>query len=284
MSNVIVLRDKEPIRDHLSVEEKKIVNEKMSAGPSRTLITITDHDTGEVLFEGHNKVVITGGQFTACTQWGLDPVVPFPNYNDVLGLENTLDYEKVQPKNDPIICLFGVGNGGAGGSKYTDVYPVRYTERINPENLLPFRYVDQTHDLNEDQRKVYFGRKQLEDADRIAYYFKKFDTEPQLHLRYLDGTQLTEDMYEIDAKQSAECYVETRLRVTRQDFRDYFEQVLGWDKAEINTLSLLYAWYDDDLDTYRYYQQIFPATKLNFPTIMLQDLNKAVDFNYQVFY
>lgn len=281
---IVNLKDFVKMKDKIGQDNYMNICDRLNGGVKGTRITITDGDTGEVLWEGHNKVVITGGQFTACKQWGLNPAVPFPNYNNILGLENTLDYEKVQPMNDPAICLFAIGNGGATGSKYNDVFPVRYTERINPENLLPFRYVDSNNDLNADQRKIYFGRKVDEENDRISYYFKRFDTEPQLHLRYLDGTQLTEDMYDIDAEQSAECYVETRLRVTRQDFRDYFEQVLGWDRAEINSLSLLFAWYDDNDFEYRYYQQITPATKLNYPTIMLQDLNKAVDFNYQVFY
>lgn len=279
MKEVVVnLKDKHEMNDVLA---SRILHDS-KGGIKKTRITITDHDTGELLGSFENKVLISGGQMTACKQWGLDAEVAFPTYNEVLNLENTLDYSTVQPKNEPIVCLFAIGNNGAASAH--EVFPVRYTERIEPENLLPFRYVDPNSDLNVDQRDVYFGRVTDEETGKIKYYFKAFDTEPQLHLRYLDGTQITEDLYSIDSSQAAECYVETRLRVTRQDFRDYFEQVLGWENAVINSLSLLFAWFDPDIDEYRWYQQIIPFTRLNFPNIWLTDLTKAVDFNYQVYY
>lgn len=279
-TNVVVnIRDVAKAHDRLG---NSLVH-RIKGGPKKTKIIITDHDTGKVLGEYENKVLISGAQMTACKLWNLDAEVPFPNYNDDLGLENTADYSTVQPMNEPYICLFAVGNGGCGTNS-SEVFPVRYTERIEPENLIPFRYVGADNDLNPDLRKQYFGRVADEESGMIKYFFKAFDTEPQLHLRYLDGTQITEDIYNIDSSQAAECYVETRLRVTRQDFRDYFEQVLGWDEALINTLSLLYAWYDDTIDEYKWYQQIIPYTKLNYSNIWLVDLTKAVDFNYQVYY
>lgn len=271
------------LTDSANIHEMyKILRRREGGGPKGTRILIKDHDTGEVLSDNHNKILISGAQFTACKQWGLDAVVPFPTYNEEFSLEGTLDYETVQPMNEPIICLFGVGQGGCGTS-VSDVFPVRYTERIEPKDMLPFRYVDEEHDLNDDMRKVYFGR-YIDDNGMIRYMFKAFDTEPQLHLRYLDGTEINEDLYNIDSSQNAECYVEVRLRITRLDFRDYFEKVTGWDNALINTLSLCYAWYDDTQGDYIYYQQILPLSKLNFPTEWLVDLTKAIDIIYQVYY
>ena len=86
---------------------------------------------------------------------------------------------------------------------------------------MPFRYQDIDDDLNDDLRKYYFGRKTDEEAGKIAYYFKAFETTPMLHLRYTDGTQITDEMYNVETEQGAECYVETKLRITRNDFRDY---------------------------------------------------------------
>ena len=251
-------------------------------GPKGTRIILKDHDTGEVLDELHNKILISAAQMTACKQFGIDPVVDFPTYNEEFGLENSVDYETVQPKNDPIICLFGVGKGGCG-TVANDVFPVRYTERIEPKDLIPFRYTDPEHDLNDSLREQYFGR-YIDEDGMIRYMFKTFDTEPQLHLRYLDGTQITRDVYNIDSSQAAECYVETRLRINRIDFRDYFERVTGWEEAVINSISLLYAWYDDTIDKYIWFQQILPFSKLNIPNEWLVDLSKAIDIIYQVYY
>ena len=75
-----------------------------------------------------------------------------------------------------------------------------------------------------------------------------------------------------------------RLRITRLDFRDYFENVLGWDKARISAMTLCFAWYDDTIDKYRYYQDITPYTLLNFQYQWLVDLDVAIDIEYQIYY
>ena len=82
----------------------------------------------------------------------------------------------------------------------------------------------------------------------------------------------------------AECYIETRLRITKLDFRDYFDKVLGWENARISTISLNYAWYDDTIDEYKWYQDIYTYTKLNFGYIWLVDESFAIDVIYQIYY
>lgn len=276
MEKVINLTDIHDIKDNL---ESQIIYKKLSGAPKKTSIVITDHDSGEILGEYHNKIVITGATFAAERLWGLESPIKIPSYNTELGLENTVDYK--DKSNLPVICLFCIGDSGCG-AKEEDVFTASYIDRIAPENdIIPFRYVDADKDLNTDLRKYYFGRKIM--GDKIGYYFKAFDTVPQIHLKYTDGTDITEDIYKTQTVQDAECYVETRLRITRTDFRDYFEQVLGWKKARISTLSLCSAWYTEK-DGYKWYQDIYPYSKLNFSFEKLVDLTKAVDFQYSVFY
>lgn len=263
--------------------EKNIILERLHAGPKKTKIILTDHDTGKVLGEYHNKVLITGSVFSAANAFGISCPITIPNYNTEMKLDNSVK-AGTTPNNTPIICLFCVGDSGCGTTQ-KDVFTTKYTDRIDPDtDILPFRYVDTGKDLNDDMRKYYFGRKTLTDKNKIGYYFKTFDTTPQMHLRYTDGTQINDQIYNVTTTQTAECYVETRLRINRNDFRDYFEQVRGWDLARISTLSLCYAWYDDTIDSYKWYQEIYPYTKLNFSVEWLVDLTKAIDFNYQVYY
>lgn len=281
MEKTILLNDFAEIKDSI---EGRIIKNRLNAGPKGTKIIMTDHDSGKILGEYENKIVITGSQLNACKIFNLEPEVIFPDYNRELELDNTLDYSVVKPKNEPFVCLFCIGDSGCG-TESKDVFKASFTDRIEPvDDIIPFRYVDPNHDLNKDLRKYYFGRKELPLENRIAYYFKSFDTHPQLHLRYTDGTQITKDVYNIQTEQAAECYVQMRLRVTRTDFRDYFEQVRGWDKARISTLSLCFAWYDDTIDDYKWYQQIQPYSKLNFSYEYLVDLTKAIDFQYNVYY
>lgn len=291
---VINGKDSAYTADQISLNGKSI-SERLYAGPQRTKITLVNHDTGEIIGEYENKCLITGSMFNACNAFGVEPPIKIPTYNMDMNLDNSIESE-VDPYNPPIVCLFSVGDDGCGSTP-KDVYVVNYKDRIAPapispssvsefesKHIMPFRWVDPEHDLNEDLRKYYFGRKTYPNLNRIGYYFKAFDTIPQLHLRYADGTQITPSIYSDTTDQMAECYVETRLRINRLDLRDYFEQVLGWDKARISTISLNYAWYDDTIDQYKWYQDIYPYTKLNFVYQYMADANMAIDFIYQIYY
>lgn len=276
MEKIITLSDK------CCIEDRLIFNERTKGGPKGTRIIIRNADTKEVLDTVENKITITGGVKGACDAFGIEPPVKIPTYNTELGLENTVD-EGTEPKNRPIVCLFCVGDSGCGANE-DDVFVARYTDRIGIiDDIIPFRYETESTDLNANLRKRYFGRKIMPDG-RIAYYFKSFETEPQMHLRYTDGTQITDQLYNVVSTQPAECYVETRVKVSRGDCRDYIEQVLGWEKARISTLSLCYAWYDDTIDDYLWYQDIYPYSKLNFSLKRLNDLTLSLEFIYQVFY
>ena len=271
------------LSDFCEIKDKASISNIIKGGPKKTKITFIDDSDGSIIGEYENKVLLTGSMLSAERDFGIDPPVILPNYNTEMNLENTLDYETVEPMNEPVICLFCVGDSGCGTTP-KDTYAVGYKDRINPTNdILPFRYVDADEDLNDDMRKYYFGRKIMDDG-KIAYYFKAFETKPQMHVRYTDGTEISEDFYNIDTDQAVECYVETRLKITRLDFRDYFENVRGWDHARISTLSLCYAWYDDTIDEYKWFQEIYPYTKLNFPVEWLTDLNRAISIHYSIFY
>jgi hypothetical protein len=278
------------------------------SSPRKTRIIIKDHDTGEVLGEYHNKVLVPGSQLTACKEFGLDPEVNFPTYNTELGLQNSKPpYPETQPINQPIVCLWCAGKSGAGSSA-NEINVVSITDRIDPglvegtlnkyTDIVPFRYVTKNGDLDRDERDVYFGRKVYDEgtaSERYAYFFKAFDTDPVLHVRYLDGTEVTDKMYTVDSSQEVEIYVEMRLSVTRQDFRDYFDDVTGWGDANISTISLLTGWYDNticenpeaeesDRIYYKWYQDVLPFSKFNFGQEQLSNLNRALDMIYQVYY
>jgi hypothetical protein len=282
-TNLIQKKDNYDIKDDFTiVRSYEEIGGIIRKGPKATRIVIRDYDTEKILHDTHNKILISASQFTACDQFGLDTSVIFPSYNEELGLQNTLDYKTVQPMNRPIVCLFCAGQGGCG-TVASDVYTVKFTDRLAPKDMLPFRYVDEKNDLSDELRKVYFGR--YKDSNgMIRYMFKAFDTDPQLHLRYIDGTQITSDMWSIDSTQAAECYVEVKLDIDRTDFRDYFEKVTGWDNAIINSLSLVYGWYDNTIDKYLWYQQLLPYSKLNIPNEYLIDETKRLAISYEIYY
>lgn len=291
---MITLRDKHKISDYMNDNNSQVIRQ-LKGGVKKTKITILDHETGNVIDTVENKVLVPGSQITACKQFGIDQVLFLPTYNSELGLENSFEDWTEPPMNDPITCLWCVGQSGFLSSP-GEILAVDTKDRIEPKNdILPFRYVTEADDLDMDQREMYFGRKIDPFNGMISYYFKKFDTEPQLHVRYLDGTDVGKNMFAVNTPQDIEVYVEMRLSISRLDFRDYFDQVLGWDNAYVNTVSLCTAWYRDDIVEnpgsstdeeikYQWYQDIIPFSKFNFKDNDLSELNKAIDFIYQIYY
>lgn len=287
MSNIIALKDIEKIDDKLLVSNiKNKVYKDLSSGIKGTRIIMRDSDGNET--ELHNKVVISGSIATALSLFNLEHL-PVPNYNDGLGLENSLPSETT-PTNRRLICLFGVGDDGCG-TVDSDVFTPSYIDRIPPSKLYPFRFIaSDKRDLDPTDREVYFGRKLNAgtNADHTAYYFKAFNDAPQIYLRYTDGTEINPaTMYNILTTQEAECFVKVDLSISRLDFRDYFNDEIGWDKARISSLSLCYAWYTETTESgnrYKWYQDIIPFTKLNFTFEKLVDSTKALAFEYSLFF
>jgi hypothetical protein len=280
------LTDGLAIKDIMNISE---LHDRLNAKPKKTRITFRDADTGEVKGVFENKIVISGSLLNALQSFGVKNPGTIPTYNEEMKLDGSVA-PGTTPENIPIVCLFGVSDSGCGTNP-TDVVVANYTDRIEPykdgaatsDMLMPFRYVDKANDLSDTLRKYYFGRKELS-GNKVGYFFKRFDTEPQLHLQYADGTAITDDLYKIKSDQIAECYIETRLRITRLDFRDYLEQVLGWDKGRMSTLSLYWAWYTEDENGIKTYQDITTYSKLNFSYKWLVDLTTAFDINYQIYY
>ena len=253
---------------------------------------IRDHATGVVLFKGHNKVIIPGSQFTACKHFNLNRTVNYKSYNDLLSLTDptgTIFTDAMYRAST--VCLFAVGTDGCGAEQ-SQVYDVDYTKIIGVDSLVPFRYqnilpnVDTgNNDLTGDMRDKYFGRKILGASnDTAAYYFKAFDTTPELKIQYLDGTPVDENIYQSLNSNEAETFIELKMSITKEDCRDFFIATTGINTAKVNTISLLTAYPVNGDDGYTYYQGILPLTKLNFPSIPLIDTTLGIDITYHIYY
>ena len=268
--------------DNVSLKEEtlKFAYEELSDGAGNvkgTQVIFTDSN-GKTHIE-HNKQIISGAQFAAMKYFGLDKLVDFPNYNEELGID---EIGQLNPDNDHIISLFCVGKAGCG-VEYNQVYPVEYAGRISPDNMVPFRYEDASNDLPPEQRNIYFGRKEL-DNGKIAYYYKAFETDPQMHIEYVDGTAIGSSLYQTQTGQKAVTYVEVSLKITKSDCRDFFIQTDTLGNARINQLSLIAAWHKTGEDGYEYYMNPIPITQLNFPNEPLLDLTRSISILYRIFF
>lgn len=267
MNNNLVLFDQNKTTDYIK----------------KTKVMFIEQATGEVVFQGSNKIILPGSAFTAAKHFGIEIPNITPSYNTALGLENTIIDPSIRPNLDETIQLFSIGTDGCGVDQH-QVYDVNYTKWCDPNDLVPFRLVNPTADLGPELRQIYFGRKQMFSGTKIGYYFKKFDTAPQWFQRYIsDGTPVNSEVYSSHRTDEIESFIEIKLSISTDDCKEFFENTIGINHTKINTISLLKCW-SREIGGFTYYQDIRPVTKINFPNEILFNLKKGLDIYYYVYY
>ena len=247
----------------------------------KTKVGIFNHDTGECVFVGHNKTMLAGSEFMAMNLFNI-PSERYitPTYNSAIGLANTVN--QTTPDNKYVCQLFCMGTSGCNRESALK-YEVVNKWWIQPEDLVPFQYVSSSNDLNAVKRGIYFGRKILSSQNAVAYYFKRFDSEPVLRRQLEDGTAIDNTIYDDRSELTAQVIVTNSLTITKDDGRDFFIATSGINNARFNCIELCLAWYKV-LSGYNYYQDIRPCTRINFPNKYLSDMGAAWDIVYQLYF
>ena len=268
------------VNDKYKIQEEVIANSEelvslVEGHPNglKTEVIIRDHDTGLELFRGSNKTLISGSEFIAMRMFDLhDKSFVTPTYNNRLQLENTINNPNQEEiLKDYFVQLFCLGTSGCNRESALK-YEVDNKKWIDPADMVPFQYVPEDKDLDADNRQVYFGRKALKDKKMVAYYFKKFDSDPTERKQLEDGTPIDATIYDDQSELPAQIIVENTLVITKDDCRDYFINTTGINDARFNCISLCLAYKKESEDGYTYYQDIRPATRINFPNKFLNDL------------
>lgn len=265
------------LTDRLATEDKYRIKHPSAL---KTKIVAWCTDTGEVLFTKHNMVTIAGAAFLARSLFDLPNFTEItPSYNTALNLDNTTITTSITAPNK--VYLFCVGYSGCGREN-SQVYAEKYASWIPPENgLIPFQYVSIDADLNSYERTIYFGKKTL--SDKIAYYFKKFDSDPVAIQQLTDGTPIDSTIYDMQTSLDAQTIVTMQMSITKSDCRDYFINTTGINDCRVNSISLCTAW-AEEIDGQTYYQDIRPATILNFPNEPLIDTEKSITISYSIYF
>lgn len=250
-------------------------------GITGTRVTMTNSDTGEILNDGQNKVILSGAEFAVSKFF--EPLSRVeritPTYNAALGLDNTLDINATSPE---YVYLFCMGTSGCGKNP-SERYESKYEEWTKPEDLIPFMYVDKSLDIADSLRDTYFGRK--ESGNRIAYYMKEPENidSPDYIRQYLDGTPIDTSVFNSSRKDPIVTMVQLRMKILKAEGRGFFRATTGIDTARVNTISLCTAW-PKVIDGKIYYQSIRPLTRYNFPSIPLIDPELGIDIKYDLFF
>lgn len=280
------------VNDKYKIQEEVISNSEelvslVEGHPNglKTEVIIRDHDTGLELFRGSNKTLISGSEFIAMRMFDLhDKSFVTPTYNNRLQLENTINNPNQEEiLNNYFVHLFCLGTSGCNRESALK-YEVDNKKWIDPADMVPFQYVPEDKDLDADQRQVYFGRKALKDKKMVAYYFKKFDSDPTERKQLEDGTPIDATIYDDQSELPAQIIVENTLVITKDDCRDYFINTTGINDARFNCISLCLAYKKENEDGYTYYQDIRPATRINFPNKFLNDLGASWDIIYRIYF
>ena len=230
---------------------------------------------------GRNKTMLAGSEFMALHMFYL-PTEDYitPTYNTEIELEQSV-YSTTM--DNAYVCqLFCMGTSGCNRESALK-YEVVNKWWIKPEDLVPFQYVPETKDLDAIKRTVYYGRKPLSDKRMIAYYFKKFDSDPVLRRQLEDGTPIDNTIYSDTSELVAQTIVTNSLTITKDDGRDYFINTTGINDGRFNCIELCLAWYKV-FNGYSYYQDIRPCTRINFPNKYLSDLGASWDIVYQLYF
>lgn len=246
-------------------------------------VIFRDPVTNEDLYEDDNVVTVAGSAYTMAKHWNKKVPVLTPSYNEVLALDNTVReiYEGEGIRKEESVYLFCVGIDGCNDdNRKLEEDPTKW---IDENNIIPFRYQPDVNDIPDRLRDKYYGRKVLKSTNKIAYYFKAFESVSELKQQYLDGTPIDENIYLSSRKDKVENYIEILLKITKEDCRAFFEAHYGLDEAKINSISLCTAW-AKEIEGHIVYQDIRPLTKLNFPSELLSDPTKGIDIIYQLFY
>lgn len=270
----------------LSNKERQLLDSAYSKNPNDrpgikgTRVRIYDSE-GNILNEGHNKVILSGAEFAVAKFFEplsrVDKITP--TYNDALGLDENLD---INPTSPEYLYLFCAGTSGCGQNP-SQRYEARYEEWTKPEDLVPFMYVDKDMDIADSLRSTYYGRR--ESGNKIGYYMKKPENmdNPDYIRQYIDGTPIDTSVFDNSRTDQIITMVQLRLKYLKGEGRGFFRATTGIDTARINTISLCTAW-PKLINSNIYYQSIRPMTRYNFPSIPIIDPELGLDIKYDLFF
>ena len=299
------LRDKNSVND-----TKDFSNSKRPQTSYYTEIDVRN-ELGELLFRRHNVILLSGRRFTLEKLFNVTP-----NRTKILTLDqilasrpNITSGSKAVPNYDaewitnngkgPIrsqcVCLFGVGNGGAGVEIGDVANPA--AKESNLYNIIPMRYVKSSIEDQEIKATGKYYMRMKDDNGGIGYYLKRFEAEPTIRImtgatEYVPEDSLNDSPYISNETSYAltddvDAYVEMQLKIDTDDIREWFEEN---DKIPyINELALYIGYQDpslpseDDDHWDKDYYGVEAFSKLTFNNEVMVEESKELNIIYRIY-
>ena len=285
MNKIIKKKDKLSTNGIISLDYKPNVLQKTKIiggfNPRINEKGITE--LGEVLFEEENQIVLGGALFILEKIFGVTSPLLVDYLNNIMGIATTgATVTEIYPK-DTLVCLFGVGIGGAGDT-ITSVLDVKFYER-EIFDMVPFRVIDGA--LSAEDVEKYWFKKLLLD-DKQAYYLKKFEAPPAIKVLWKDaegdedGTVVEAGVHDTTRIEPIESFIELILKISKTDVREWFELQGNIEQARINSIGLFTGIKSQLADGTFDYKQVKLFSKLNIGNELLQ-LAKDLTIIYRIY-
>lgn len=250
----------------------------------RTEIKITN-ELGETLFT-ENSLMLGGGIYVLEKLFGVESPLKVESLNNIMNIATTGPEITERHPKEHVVCLFGVGIGGAGDS-ITSVKDLNVKDR-EILGMVPFRVT--ADGLTASEQEKYWFRKQL-DSGETAYYLKRFETDPQIKPLWKDGegdedgSMIQEGVHNSTRTDDIEVFVEMVMRIDKTDIREWFELNGDIEQTRINTVGLfagIKADISEDGSGIMDYKNVHLFAKLNIHNEMLTSA-KELTFRYRVY-
>ena len=287
--NTMHIRDNLNNKDSVSFSTKRspFVRTKIIAGydPYKDKNGVTQF--GETVFETENMIVLGGSLFTLEKVFGVQSPLAIRDLRDITSLPS--NDTPITNNKDTYVCLFGVGTGGAGESM-TDVKDVEYYED-SIFDMIPFRQTETT--LSPTEAVKYWFKKPITinidggQIQKTAYYLKRFETLPEIHVLWRDGegdedgSEVGDNVHETPSTNTTpiETFIELTLKITKKDVREFFDDNGNVEATRINSIGLFTGVRNEGDDDY---QQVKLFSKLNINNEILV-LAKDLTISYRIY-
>ena len=232
-------------------------------------------------------IVLGGSLFTLEKVFGINSPIAIRDLRDIMSLPSS--DTPITNNKDTYVCLFGVGTGGAGESM-TDVKDVDYYEDTIYD-MVPFRQ-SETELIPEEAAKYWFKKPVTINVDggqihKTAYYLKRFETVPEIHVLWRDaegdedGSEVGDNVHETPSTNTTpiETFIELTLKITKKDVREFFNDNGNIEATRINSIGLFTGIRNEGDDDY---QQVKLFSKLNINNEILV-LAKDLTISYRIY-
>lgn len=269
------------IGSHGGLRGEVVVGHTCSVDPVTGLSTI-----GEQIIRKKNQILMGGSIYALEKMFNVPSSLTVEYLNTILGigLTGTAITERY-PKNN-CICLWTIGNGGAGSS-LDDIYDVLQQQR-DLRGQIPFRVVDAPFETGSDEDNKYWMTKQLDDG-KYAYYAKTFETTPVISALWKDagadkdGSPVVESDYNSTRTTPIETFAEVVLRLEVTDLREYYDLYQATaGTPRFNTFGLCTGILGTLEDGTSEYKQVLQATGVSFNNEVLH-MEKDLYIRYRFY-